>query len=365
MKFKFKRCWVLLVSLLALLVITGCGAKKAANNDNKGYDTAISKGLSAVAEDDMDKAVTYFETALDQKAKDRKATVYLKQAQGYLNVKKNVKNGELKKAKDKISSLVKIKNGSAALSRKLKALKKDVSAKYKEYTAVEKQLHDLEAALKAKNYTKAKPIAEALKKIDWDKKTYLKKLQAKVKQNTDAYDKAAAVASSSTATKAANSSTDNATSKAANSKDHADAESMRKILADSGLGYTVAQLEKIPDSAILAATNKADAAGADPSYTGSLLADQYPNILGGSTESNSLTVDKALQIAKKYKPIIDERMDKPSIQKEPFQGDGLISIQFNNPTQSQLWYTLIIGEDGTVLLTNQTGSIHETLGNWK
>ncbi|WP_127848556.1 hypothetical protein [Lacticaseibacillus hulanensis] len=292
MKFKFKRYWVLLVSLLALLVITGCGAKKTANNDNKGYDTAISIGLSAVAEDDMDKAVTYFETALDQKAKDKKATVYLKQAQGYLNVKKDVKNGELKKAKDKISSLVKIKNGSAALSRKLKALKKDVSAKYKEYTAVEKQLHDLEAALKAKNYTQAKPIAEALNKIDWDKKTYLKKLQTKVKQSTDAYDKAAAVASSSTATKSANSSSDKATSKATNSKDHADAEFMRKLIADSGLGYTVAQLEKIPDSAILAATNKSDAAGGDPSYTGSLLADQYPNILT-SSDSDSGSIDDA------------------------------------------------------------------------
>lgn len=252
-----------------------------------GYESSLSKGLNAVAENDMVKAVTYFENALDQKEKDKKATTYLKQARGYIYIQKSIKNGNLNGARIKLDALKNVRNGSTALSQMLKKLEDVVLSQYKECNSVEEQIKDLETALKHKDYNKAEPIVETLKKIDWANKPYLNKLNDKFKQDTNTFEKVMATTYSD--------------------RTHSDAEAVRKNIANGNLGYTIEQLEKIPDSAINAAADKSNSVVGGTSYTASLLAQQYPNILvkSASSQREPFTSEKAKSVAAKL-PIVSQ-----------------------------------------------------------
>lgn len=219
---------VSLVGIFGLLVVglVACGNKKATSSDtSSGYRNSISKGLDAVAENKMDKALTYFDNALTQKPKDTKAKAYRDQVQSYVDT----------------NSQLKVTDG---------------------------------------NYSS--DVLKQCKNIDWNKKPYLSKLKSKVNklikksnQNGSSSSSVASTSSSSADTKVS----------AANKKE---ADQMRQniVLADPD-HWDSAALAQVPDSVILAATKKSNDAGGDPGTTANMIAEQYPDIKKNSSLDNS------------------------------------------------------------------------------
>ncbi|KZU93000.1 hypothetical protein [Lactiplantibacillus plantarum] len=123
---EMKKIWkcIGLVSLLGLtmIVLVSCGSKKIISTSDSDYSSSISKGLDAVAEDKFNKALTYFDNALTQKPKDKKAQAYRDQTQAYVDTQSQLKAGEVKKAVETVTTGVKVTNGAKSLDDKLSGL---------------------------------------------------------------------------------------------------------------------------------------------------------------------------------------------------------------------------------------------------
>lgn len=108
--------WFLLTAAAAFL-FTGCS-----NQSDESYQNAIQKGLDAIAQEKYEKAESFFEIALDEKADDGKATAYLSQTKAYIQAHDSMKRGDLEDTKKKANEVISIKDGSEALVAKSKAL---------------------------------------------------------------------------------------------------------------------------------------------------------------------------------------------------------------------------------------------------
>lgn len=175
---RFTRLLALFLILITNLV--ACGSEPSSNSDSSsGYANSISKGLDAVAENKMNKAIAYFDNALTQKPKDAKAKVYRNQAQAYVDTNNQLKAGEVQKAVTTVTDGVKIKNGAKSLDTKLAQLKTTAKSDLTEYNQLNK---DVTAQLSVTDGNYSNDILKQSQKIDWDKKPYLSKLKPKVNQ---------------------------------------------------------------------------------------------------------------------------------------------------------------------------------------
>lgn len=266
---------VSLVGIFGLLVVglVACGNKKATSNDtSSGYRNSISKGLDAVAENKMSKALAYFDNALTQKPKDTKAKAYRDQAQAYIDTNSQLKSGEVQKAVTTITDGVKIKNGAKSLDTKLGDLKKTAKADLAEYKQLDK---DVTAQLKITDGNYSSDVLKQCRNINWKKKSYLSKLKSKVNKLI----KQSNQNSSSSSSAAVSSDNSSENSSAVSSSDHKKAEQMRRNIFQAEQGtYVWSELEKVPDTVILQAKEQSENAGGDVGSTGNIIAKQYPNI---------------------------------------------------------------------------------------
>ncbi|KRM72108.1 hypothetical protein FC34_GL001092 [Lacticaseibacillus brantae DSM 23927] len=155
-----------------MVTLTACG--RGESSTSSGYEDSMSKGLDAVAENNIEKAVTYFSNALDQKPKDKKAGLYLKQAKAYVKTDQQLQEGNPAGAVKTAKAATLIKSGSKSLSDKLMAKFKTAKDDLSEYN----KMNDLITA----QLTATTPDPSAVKKVQaikWDKKPYLKKLKNK------------------------------------------------------------------------------------------------------------------------------------------------------------------------------------------
>lgn len=271
-----------LVGILGLLVVglVACGNKKTtSSNTSSGYRNSISKGLDAVAENKMSKALTSFDNALTQKPKDTKAKAYRDQAQACVDTNSQLKAGEVQKAVTTITDGVEIKNGAKSLDTKLDELKTTAKADLAEYKQLDK---DVTAQLKVTDGNCSSDVLKQCKNIDWKKKPYLSKLKSKVNKLIKQSNQKSS--SSSSAVSTSSSSADTKVSAA----DKKEADQMRQniVQADPDHWDSVA-LAQVPDSVIVAATKKSNDAGGDPGTTANMIAEQYPNIKKSSSSDNS------------------------------------------------------------------------------
>lgn len=161
-------------------------------------------------------------------------------------------------------------------------MEKTAKADLKEYeqlsTDVTKQL-----AVTDDNYSTS--IIDQCKKIDWDKKPYLKKLKTKV-------DKFLKQASQDENSSSLSSSTSSSTSDTESAADKKKAEQMRQniVQADPD-SWDSAELAKVPDSVILAAEKQTEVAGGDVGSTANVIAEKYPNIRKNKSDASSSSDD--------------------------------------------------------------------------
>lgn len=257
------------------------------SDTSSGYRNSISKGLDAVAENKMSKALTYFDNALTQNPKDTKAKAYRDQAQAYVDTNSQLKAGEVQKAVTTITDGVKIKNGAKSLGTKLSDLKTTAKADLAEYKQLDK---DVTAQLKITDGNYSSDVLKQCKNIDWKKKPYLSKLKSKVNKLIKQSNQKSS--SSSSAASTSSSSADTKVSAA----DKKEADQMRQNIVQADPDHwDSAALAQVPDSVIVAATKKSNDAGGDPGTTANMIAEQYPNIKkNGSSDSDTNDSDSGL-----------------------------------------------------------------------
>ncbi|RRK09217.1 hypothetical protein D1831_14070 [Lactiplantibacillus garii] len=275
--------WLELLAVVGLVLVglAACGQKAATTSSgDTGYKNSINKGLDAVAEEKYSKALTYFDNALTQKPKDPKAKAYRDQTQAYIDTRSQLKAGEVQTAVTTVTAGVKITNGAKSLTTKLSELRKTARDDLAEYQKLDKAV-TAQLSVTDNNYDA--DVIKQCEAIDWTKKPYLKKLKVNVNKLLKRADQSSSASSSMTDS---SSSTDNKVS----ATDHKEAVLMRKNIVQSDPGHwDSAALEQVPDSVIVAATNKSNEMGGDPGTTANMIAKQYPNI----KKNNSSDTDKS------------------------------------------------------------------------
>ncbi|WP_163627545.1 hypothetical protein [Lactiplantibacillus plantarum] len=276
MKKILKRVGVISLFGLMMIGLAACGNQQSADNKDSGYNSFISKGLNAVAENKFDKALTYFDNALTQKPKDSKAKAYRDQTQAYLDTQSELKDGEVQKAVTTVTAGTKVTNGAKSLNTKLSNLKKTANADLAEYRQLKQDVAD---QLKITDGSYDTSVIRRCQDINWRKKPYLKKM----KPDVDKLLKQAGQQSSSSST----------TTKAVSAADKKEAEQMRTNIVQSDPdSWDSVTLAQVPDSVIVAATKKSNDMGGDPDTTANMIAEQYPNIKkGNSTNSDTDSTD--------------------------------------------------------------------------
>ncbi|MHA3065360.1 hypothetical protein [Lacticaseibacillus saniviri] len=371
MKTIFKTLGLTALFTVIAIGLTACRSN-AQSSENTGYDSSISKGLNAVAEDEMDRAVTYFTNALDQKPKDKKATAYLKQAQSYVNTDKQLADGNPEKAVKTVAQGMKVKHGAKSLDAKLSQLQKTTKADWAEYQQLDKAIS---AQLKAEA-----PAAAVVKKVQtivWSEKPYLKRLKPNaeklLQKAKNQRDQAAAFASSQSN---ATSTRKQASASSASQKDdaaiHATAEQLRQGIVDSmgpDSGYTMAGLEQVPDKVIVDKSHEGEAIGADIGWLGVELAKQYPQIKSNatSTEGKTLTSELTAQLFNQYvlqleNPALGDVMSDSDVEET---GAGGFKVKFwYKGDEPNTYYYFVADVEGSIYYLDPENQ-KTMLGHWK
>ena len=349
------------LAMFAILItgLAACGSKASSSNgSSSGYANSINKGLDAVAENKMDKALTYFDNALTQKPKDVKAKAYRDQAKAYVDTDTQLKAGEVQKAVTTVTAGVKIKNGANSLDTKLAKLKTTAKADLAEYKQLDK---DVTAQLKVTDGHYSSDILKQCQDINWDKQPYLSQLKSKV--NKLIKQSSQSDSSNSSATASSSSSSDTKTVSAADKKEAA--QMRQNIVQADPDHWDSAALAQVPDSVIVAATKKSNEMGGDPGTTANMIAKQYPDIKKDGS-SSGLSTAKDASIASKYQSIIEKDLGGSATAEAPFKGTGgLYSIKFVKDDDDSQWENLILNPDGTAITHFSTSSVSKPVENWK
>ena len=318
--------WHGLVGLLALLLLFlgACGrsSKATTATSDSGYAHSISKGLDAVAENKISRAQTYFDNALTQKPNDKKAQAYRQQTQAYLKTKKQLQAGQVDQAVTTVAAGLKIKGGAKSLTSKLTSLQSTAKADLKTYQQLKK---DVTAQLKVTDGNYDAAIIKRCQKLDWQRQPYLKSLKPQVEKLLA---KTKTATSSSAAS--ASSSASNSTVSAADQKTAAE---MRKniVQADPGT-WNSAELAKVPDEVIVAATKKSDEMGGDPGTTANMIAKQYPAIKNSAATADSAASSSTDVSDKAYLTADEARQQLPAL---AFYQKNSGAIQLTSTTKGE------------------------------
>ncbi len=329
-----------------------CGNQQSADNKDSGYNSSISKGLNAVAENRFDKALTYFDNALTQKPKDSKAKAYRDQTQAYLDTQSELKDGEVQKAVTTVTTGTKVTNDAKSLNTKLSNLKKTAKADLAEYRQLKQDVAD---QLKITDGSYDTSVIRRCQDINWRKKPYLKKM----KPDVDKLLKQAGQQSSSSST----------TTKAVSAADKKEAEQMRtNIVQSDSDSWDSAALAQVPDSVIVAATKKSNDMGGDPGTTANMIAEQYPNIKkNGSSDSDTDDSANGLSASEA----------KNKLNSFEFYTKNKSHIELTGQEQTsdgwEFTYSFVGGSTGGVLVVNNDGKIADKTfsgiegetGSWK
>ncbi|MBC1233562.1 hypothetical protein [Listeria booriae] len=151
-----------LVVLSFLLLLAGCGQ---ADTDD-AYNTAIQKGLDAIASENYIKAEAAFELALEDKKSDDKAKAYLVQTKAMQAATDAYAKKDYRKTKEEVANVIQEKKGSDALVQKATALQTKVDTLEKQEQNLQTKWTAIEKAIQAKDYDTASTQVTALLQED-------------------------------------------------------------------------------------------------------------------------------------------------------------------------------------------------------
>lgn len=159
---KKKKKLIILITVVLSMLTVGCSNK--ADEINQQYENAMSEGKSKVIEEEYDKAIDYFELALESKKEDTEAMNLIEQLNLLIEAEKFEVDGAYFY---QIEQLEKI----AAIDTETNVVK-DKASEYKEEVIknIDASISDIENNIEDGKYTKSKEdlegIIEECKKID-------------------------------------------------------------------------------------------------------------------------------------------------------------------------------------------------------
>lgn len=141
--------------LFIIVILMGC-------SNDEAYNNSLQKGLDYIASEEFQKAEGAFESALDEKKDDVKATVLLNQTKSYQNAMVALEEGELELAVEEAEKVTKEENGSNALVKKAEDILLSIEGLEVTLDELTKEYSLAIEHFEAKDYAQATEIIDVL-----------------------------------------------------------------------------------------------------------------------------------------------------------------------------------------------------------
>lgn len=119
-----KKLSVILITIIMSITLSACNNKT--NESNQQYEDAMSNGKSSVVEEEYDKAIDYFDLALEAKKDDKEATNLIKQLKLMLEIEESESHGAYFYQMERIDKINAIDTETDVVKKKANDYKKDV-----------------------------------------------------------------------------------------------------------------------------------------------------------------------------------------------------------------------------------------------
>lgn len=161
----------LCATLVLVVLLVGC--------TNGMYDNAIEQGKLALANGEFQKALGSFELAKDEKPSDDTANQYYKDVNAFLEVKRNVEEGNWEGAEEKARELLNSEELVTGLRRELESIVEAIEADRALFDAIANRLAEIEKTVDGGD-AKAAQTAIAELKQDEEKKAMIDHFSAEL-----------------------------------------------------------------------------------------------------------------------------------------------------------------------------------------
>lgn len=119
-----KKLSAILLTIIMSITLSACNNKT--NESNQQYEDAMSNGKSNVIEEEYDKAIDYFDLALEAKKDDKEATNLIKQLKLMLEIEESESHGAYFYQIERIDKINAIDTETDVVKKKANDYKKDV-----------------------------------------------------------------------------------------------------------------------------------------------------------------------------------------------------------------------------------------------
>lgn len=116
-----KKLSAILLVIVAFITLSGCS-----NKENEQYENAMSNGKSSVIEEEYDKAIDYFDLALESKKDDEEATNLIKQLKLLLQIEESEDHGAYFYQMERIDKINSINTETDVVKKKANDYKETV-----------------------------------------------------------------------------------------------------------------------------------------------------------------------------------------------------------------------------------------------
>lgn len=121
---KLKKLSAILLTVIISITLSACNNKT--NEINQQYEDAMSNGKSSVVEEEYDKAIDYFDLALEAKKDDKEATNLIKQLKLMLEIEESESHGAYFYQMERIDKINAIDTETDVVKKKANDYKEDV-----------------------------------------------------------------------------------------------------------------------------------------------------------------------------------------------------------------------------------------------
>ncbi|WP_203363900.1 lysozyme inhibitor LprI family protein [Bacillus sp. REN10] len=154
----------LLVVVLVLIVLTGCGSSL--------YDESMEQAKLAMANGEFDKAKVSFELALEEKPDDPEASGVYQQLVVYEDAQKALEDGQWDEALTKIKGLLKEKNIEKSLRQPFDELVKAAETGKENERILSEKVGSIKKLVQEKSYEEAQKLMDEIKQNEQMKTVY-------------------------------------------------------------------------------------------------------------------------------------------------------------------------------------------------
>lgn len=119
-----KKLSAILLTIIMSITLSACNNKT--NESNQQYEDAMSNGKSSVVEEEYDKAIDYFDLALEAKKDDKEATNLIKQLKLMLEIEESESHGAYFYQMERIDKINAIDTETDVVKKKANDYKEDV-----------------------------------------------------------------------------------------------------------------------------------------------------------------------------------------------------------------------------------------------